>query len=210
MFGMVLLAMAYLAGVGPLRIGLLAIVHYAPLLGVPVVLFAAIESQRSADDRAGLFCETVASELRAGLSLRQAVESGAATAGVSVTGDHPGGMTRFEATVGQFQGEFPQIERELRATIETVMRSGGAAAAIFDEIGSMAIAEAEIAREVQTASAAARATAWFFVAVPLGYLAFQVHSIALESPPQRVTAVVGLLLFLGGLVSVILLMWRAR
>lgn len=208
------LAAAYLAGVGLLRLGLLAVVLYTPVLAIPVVLIAVSRGRRGVDDRAALFCESVASELRSGLSLQQAVESGAMSVGVSVAPDGTQRRTRFQETVEGLEREFPEIGRELRATIETSARSGGSAAAVFDEVGSMAIAQAEIAREVQTASASARATAWFFVVVPAGYVALQMRSGsltgALQAPPQRLAAAAGLALFLAGLAAVVFMMWRAR
>jgi Flp pilus assembly protein TadB len=200
--------------VEPLRLGLLAVILYAPVLAVPVVLFAAFKGRSGIDDRAALFCESVASELRSGLSLQQAVESGAISVGVSVPHHGARGTSPFQETVEGIEQEFPEIGRELRATVEASARSGGGAAAVFDEVGSMAIAQAEIAREVEAASAPARATAWFFVVVPAGYVTLQLRSGslagALEAPEQRLAAGAGLALFLAGLAAVVFMMWRAR
>ena len=106
------------------------------------------------------------------------------------------------------------MRTELEMTIKTAAIAGSQAADLFDEIGSVAIARSEISHEVRIASSSARATAIVFVAVPLIYFGIKAQSGTLydllAAPEQRVAGVAGLLLFVAGIVSAALLMWRAR
>lgn len=214
MIGVGALAFAYLCGVDRWRLGLLGVVLYVPILAVPLVVYAALKGRSGVDDRAAIFCENVSSELRSGLSLRDAVVSAAGAVGVFAVSSGRPGTGSLHSIVEGLEKEFEGIGRELRATIDVSNRSGGAAAAVFDEIGSIALAQAEIAREVRNASAAARATAGFFLLAPAAYFTYQMHSGGLSGslflPQQRVAAVIGFVLFLAGLGCVVFLIWRAR
>lgn len=214
MIGIAALSLAYLQGVDFWRLALLVTVLYVPVLAIPIVLFAAHKGHSTVEDRAALFCETVSSELRSGRSLQGAVAL--ASVAVGVSGSPPGEpvVTHWPALVEGLEREFPGLGSELRAIIDVSSRSGGAAAAVFDEVGSVAIAQAEIAREVRTASASARATAWLFILAPAAYITHQMRSDALAGafhlPQQRIAAAMGLVLVLAGLTGVGLLIWRAR
>ena len=85
---------------------------------------------------------------------------------------------------------------------------------MFDELSATTIAQNEIAREVRVASAPARATAWFFVLAPSAFVAVRGASGGFDGllavPAQRITSAVGIALFVAGLVSVWLLIWRFR
>lgn len=208
------LCLAYVAGIEGWRLALLAMVLYVPVVVAPLVVLVALRSRRQLDDRAVLFCEGVASELRTGSALVPAILSAARSLGVDITSDSGGPPGSPDELIDAVEREFSDFGLELRATIQASARSGGAAADLFDEIGSLAIAHNEIAREVRTSSAAARATAWLFVAAPVAFLWFQTRSgglaALLQAREQRIVALAGLALFATGLAVVVALMWRAR
>ncbi len=99
-------------------------------------------------------------------------------------------------------------------TIPAVARSGSGGADLFDEIGTLALVQQEVAREVRVASAPARATAAVFLLAPTAYLVVQARtgglSRLLESGGQGVVAGAGLAMLMVGLVTAGLIMWRAR
>ncbi len=109
--------------------------------------------------------------------------------------------------------EFPSIAEELRLTILAASRSGSDAAALFDEIGTLAIAQTEAAQEVRMATAPGRATALVLLGAPLFYVSSQLGSGGigrlLATSEQRVVATLGLGLFLVGLTSACAILWRA-
>jgi hypothetical protein len=94
---------------------------------------------------------------------------------------------------------FPVIGEELRLTVLTAARAGSGSAALFDEMGSLALAKSEIRREVRVATAPGRVTALVLLGAPLTYLFSQ----------QRTVALAGMGLFLTGLGAAGLVMWRA-
>ncbi len=212
MIEVLVIGLAYIAGVDPRRLGLLALAVVLPLAVLPLVALVAMRAGSSFDDRAPLFCDAVSSELRAGASLSSSLASAAASVDLRLNGVEAG------ATVSQLAAEisreFEGIGRELGATIGAAARSGGRVADLFDELGAVAIAQSEIAREIRVSSAPARATAWFFVLAPTAFISLQAGSGSLgellDTPDQRVAAVVGIVLFLSGLSAVVLLLWRAR
>jgi Flp pilus assembly protein TadB len=212
MMELLALAVALAAGIDVRRVGLLAITLYLPVLVVGMVAIFMWRARRDAEARSALFCEAVASELRAGSSLREALSA----AGASVRGSYravdPG--SSIDDIARALGDEFEDVGVELEMTIKTAARSGSRAADLFDEIGSVAIARSEISHEVRVGSSPARATAIVFVSVPVIYLVIQARSGTLTgllaAPEQRIAGVTGLLLFITGIVSAALLMWRAR
>lgn len=206
------LAAALAVGIDVRRVGLLAATLYLPIVVVGMAAMAIWKTRRDTEARSALFCEAVASELRAGSPLRDALSA----AETSVIGPHratePGSsISDIAEALGD---EFEDVGVELEMTIKTAARSGSQAADLFDEIGSVAIARSEISHEVRVGSSPARATAIVFVSIPVIYLVIQAQSGALTgllaAPEQRIAGVAGLLLFVAGIVSAALLMWRAR
>jgi hypothetical protein len=119
-------------------------------------------------------------------------------------------MTEVAAIVAS---EFPNIGEELRLTIVNASRSGSDAAALFDEIGSLAIAQSEISREVRVATAPGKLTALVLVGAPMLFMASQLGSgdlgRLLASSEQRVVALIGLGVFALGFGISSLVLWRA-
>jgi Flp pilus assembly protein TadB len=212
MMELLALAVALAAGIDVRRVGLLAITLYLPVVVVGVAVISMWRARRDAEARSALFCEAVASELRAGSPLREALSAAGASVRGSYRAADPG--SSIDDIARALGDEFEDVGVELEMTIKTAARSGSRAADLFDEIGSVAIARSEISHEVRVGSSPARATAIVFVSVPVIYLVIQAQSGTLAgllaAPEQRIAGVTGLLLFITGIVSAALLMWRAR
>ncbi|MGD2060728.1 MAG: hypothetical protein PVF87_07685 [Acidimicrobiia bacterium] len=208
MIAAVALAVALAAGVDARRIAMLAGVVYLPYAMAVLLALVAWRSRPGEDSRPSLFCAGVASELRAGASLRSALTTAAGSVGERLSADSS--LTELAAQVGE---RFPTIGLELRLTIVSAGRVGSDSAALFDEIGSLALAQAEIKREVRTATAPGRATALVLIGAPMLYVGSRLSSGELGrlfvSPQQRFVALLGLGLFGIGLTLVALIVWRA-
>jgi Flp pilus assembly protein TadB len=205
----VCLAVAFAAGADPRRLALLAGAIYLPfaVAGLVAIHWYRVRSEES--NRPALFCESVSAELRAGATLRDAV----ATAAFSVGCDRIPAGSSIEDLATTVAEHFPTIGEELRLTIVTAARTGSDSAALFDEIGSLAIAQAEIGHEVMVATAPGRATALVLVGAPVFYVISRLGSggisVYLASAEQRLVALLGLGLFLAGLAAASLVLWSA-
>lgn len=209
MIVLVALAAALVAGVDVRRLALLAGAIYLPFLMAGLVAVFVYRSRPEEDSRPSLFCEGVASELRAGASLRSAL----ATAATSMGAPMPPADSAINDVATRIAEEFPAIGEELRLTVVTADRTGSDTAALFDEIGALSLAQSEIRREVRTATAPGRATALVLLAAPLLFVGSRLSGGGLDaflaSPQQRYVAALGLGLFLAGLSGVALVVWRA-
>lgn len=210
---LLVIAVALAGGLEIRKLVVLTGVLFAPLALIGGIAFVGWRQRRVIDSRAAMFCDAVASDLRSGSPL------GYALAAASSSVEEPALKALKPSTspidAAQIVGQaFSDVGPELEATIIAAARGGSQAADLFDEIGSLAIAQTEVSREVRVASAPARATALIFIGAPTGYLVLQVRSDRLPSllahPEQRVVALTGLALFLVGLFSAALLAWRAR
>lgn len=205
-----LLATAIALDVDIRRVALLAAVAYLPELVAAGIALMIWRGRPGEDTKPALFCEAVASELRAGSTLRQAV----AGAAVSVAGLVVGPDRSLGDLADDIATEFPQIEQELRLTLVAAARTGSDAAALFDEIGFLALAQSEIRREVRVATAPGRATALVLVGAPVAYVLGQAGggglADLLASPQQRVVALLGLGLLMLGLALAAVVVWRAE
>ncbi len=208
---MVGIAIAYALGVDTRRLVLLAGAIHLPLVVGGLILLLVWRSKAGSDNRPSLFCEGVASELRAGSSLRDAIFAAATSVGgLSVWLSPTSHMTEVAAALAR---EFPSIGRELSLTVVSATRSGSDTSTLFDEIGSLALAQSEIRREVQIATAPGRVTALVLLSAPLIYLFTRVRSGGLSqlliTSQQRFVSVLGLALFGLGVVIAGLVTWRA-
>lgn len=206
------LAIAYASGLDIRRIGLLAGAIYLPVVVGCIIVWVAWRARPREDNRPALFCEGVAAELRAGATLRDALTTAATSVGgVSPVGDSL--QSSIAGVADRVSNEFPDIGEELRLTILNAARSGSNASDLFDEIGSLALAQAEIRHEVQVATAPGRATALLLVGAPTLYLGTRAGGGGLgrmiESSQQRVVLLVGLGLFLVGALATMAIIWRA-
>lgn len=207
------LAVAFALGVDLRRLALLAGAIYLPLVVAGLIALYWFRARPDNSNSPALFCEAVASELRAGANLRDALTTAATSVGGDANSvDLPPGSSTTEVA-SRVAAAFPTIEEELRLVVIAASRSGSDAAALFDEIASLSIAQAEVSREVRVATAPGRATALVLIGAPVFYLASQASSGGLSSllasPEQRVAAVIGLGLFVAGLAWASLVLWRA-
>lgn len=194
------LGIALIAGVDARRIIFLALALMVPIVVIAVALVAALGRRRASDTESIAFCEAVAGELRAGAHLADAVARSLAAGG------------HGSVDLAHMESVFPEIGVELRAVIQSA-GSGARVADLFDEIGSLAIAQSEIVRELRVATAPAKVTAAVFVGAPVVYLGLRFGSGSLPSllasSGQRIAGFVGLVLFTLGAVLVGGLMWRS-
>lgn len=207
------IAVAFALGVDLRRLALLAGAVYLPVVVGGLIALYWFRARPDDSNGPALFCEAVASELRAGANLRDAL----ATAATSVGGD----ARSFDLSSGspmtevaaQVAATFPGIEEELRLVIIAASRSGSDAAALFDEIGSLSIAQTEVSREVRVATAPGRATALVLIGAPVFYLVSRASSgglgTLLASSEQRIAALIGLGLFAVGMAWAFVVLWRA-
>lgn len=207
------IAVAFALGVDLRRLALLASAVYLPVVVGGLIALYWFRARPDDSNGPALFCEAVASELRAGANLRDAL----ATAATSVGGDArsfdlPSGSPMTEVAA-QVAATFPGIEEELRLVIIAASRSGSDAAALFDEIGSLSIAQTEVSREVRVATAPGRATALVLIGAPVFYLVSRASSgglgTLLASSEQRIAALIGLGLFAVGMAWAFVVLWRA-
>ena len=209
-----LIALGLAAGVEWRRIALLAVVVAAPL---PMAGLAAVHWWRARPGlsmRATRFCEAVSGELRAGASVRAAVEKAA----VSVEAMDVARCCRIGAPMYQVAraaaAEFGEIGPELGALLGRAERLGVSPAALFDEIGALALAQVEVAHEVAIASAPARATGAILLLAPILAVGWVLTQGSLEGllrqPAQRAAALIGLALVGAGITVSVLILRRTR
>jgi hypothetical protein len=210
----VLVAFALAAGVDWRRVALLVLAVAAPVLLAGLITALWWRARPTLSMRATRFCEAVSGELRAGATLRASVEAAA----TSVDAAELSRCCRQGAPIGQIatvaKYEFSDIGPELGTLLARAEGLGVSPAALFDEIGALALAEVEIAHEVSIASAPARATGAVLLLVPvlaIGW-AFTRGSLdgLLRQPAQRAAALVGLALVGAGLALSVLILRRTR
>lgn len=160
------------------------------------------------------FCETVAAELRAGSSTRDAI----AEAALAHDAAELSGLARSGASIPDLAAavaeEYPDVGAEMVACIERSAWLGAPAADLFEEIGSVAMARSEVALEVNTAMAPARATLLVLLTVPAVAVWVAAGHGGLgsfvESGMQRLAVTAGMALCLLAGVSGLLLLRRVR
>ena len=207
------IVVAHAIGVDVRRVALLAAAVYLPWAVAVMVAMVAWRARPDDDHGPSLFCEGVSAELRAGATLRDAL----ATASGSIGSIEPSELRTDIAPISEVAAAtgalFPTIGEELRLTVLNAARSGSQAADLFDEIGSLAISQSEVKREVRIATAPGRATAMLLVGAPVAYLLTRAGSGGLdrllESGQQRAAVLVGLALFGLGAAAAIVVVWRA-
>jgi hypothetical protein len=109
--------------------------------------------------------------------------------------------------------EFAVIGEELNAVLARSERMSVSPAALFDELGSIALAELEVAHEVATASAPAKATGAVLLIAPITAIILTASRSGfdpfLTQPAQRASALVGLGLAIAGIVASGVILRRA-
>ncbi len=196
------------------RLALLAAMLAAP---VPALLMVGAHWWRSRPDhsmRAPWFCDAVAGEIRAGSTVRLALE----TAARSVDATRIADLCSADASMGEIAAaarvEFPEIGAELGVLVARAQWLGVTPAALFDELGNLGLAQVEVVHEVATATAPAKAASVVLLAVPVVALAIVIGRGDVDSylaqPAQRAAALIGLSITLAGLASALLMLRDSR
>lgn len=203
------LAGALAAGVDWRRLTMLGLAVLTPFLAAGLVAWAMWKGRRAGVNRAALFCEAAAAELRAGAPLRGALVTSARSVGCSSEAGMAEEGAPLEAVARALGAAMPDIRAELELVIAPAQRSGARVADLLDEIASVAIAKAEVAEEVQMSTSPVRATVLVFALAPLAYLATRGGPPLAGTPGQGLVTMAGTGLFLSGLAVVATMMWRA-
>lgn len=213
MIDILVLVVGALLGVSMRRLALLAAAIYAPIVLVALGLFAVWMQRSSTASPAVAFCDGVAGELRAGASLRSAVKEAAESVGEDRLANAASTVAPMAEVAAEAAAAFPGIGREVSTMIPAVAGSGAGGADLFDEVGTLALAQEEVAREVRIASAPAKVTGLVFVAAPILWLLLQARTgslgALLSRPGQRIVVIVGLSLFLIGAALATIVLWRS-
>ena len=110
--------------------------------------------------------------------------------------------------------EFGEIGPELGALLARADGLGVSPAALFDEIGALALAQVEVAHEVSIASAPARATGAILLMAPILAVGWVVTRGSLDAllrqPAQRAAVLIGLALVGAGIAMSVLILRRTR
>jgi hypothetical protein len=210
----VFIAAGLAAGVDWRKLTLLALGIAAPAPFLGLVALAWWRARPAQSLRAVRFSDAVSAELRAGASLRQAVEKSA----LSVDAGDVARLCREGAPMPVIANaastDFEEVGPELGALLARSGDIGVSPAALFDEIGGLALAQVEVAHEVSMASASARATAAVLVGAAVVGVGWALSRGALEpylrQPAQRTAVVLGAALVASGLAVSILIVRRAR
>ena len=208
------LVWALLKGVGLCRIALLIGTVLAPVV---VGLFFGWHWWRNRPEvptRSVLFCDAVAGELRSGAPLRMALAGAAASVDAHALEAFCHSDTPIDAVAAGLRAEFPDVGRELSGVVGRVSLLGAPSADVFEEISGLALAQVELAQELRSASAPARATAFVLLIAPLSALAVvgargEVGGY-LQSATQRGAVMIGLLMAVSGLAVGGWMLRRAR
>ena len=149
---------------------------FAALVGGGVV--ATLLARGARQDAEVAVLTAVASELRAGRSLRDAIGSVA-----QVRGGAFRGVAR-RASLGvplahvatELEAQLPHQGRLAGVAVRLSSNVGVRAADVFESLAVLAADEGEVRREGRTGSAAARLSAWIIGGVPVGLVAWQIAS----------------------------------
>ena len=214
MFLTLVLVWALLMGVELRRLALLASTVLAPVM---VGLFLGWHWWRNRPEvptRSVLFCDAVAGELRSGAPLRMALAAASSSIDAHALEGLCHSDTPIEALAAGLCAEFPDVGRELSGVVGRVSVLGAPSADVFDEISGLALAEVELAEELSSASAPARATAFVLLVAPLSALvvvgARGETGIYLQSATQRGAVLIGLVMAVSGLAVGGWMLRRAR
>ena len=205
-----MISMAVVAGVDLRRVSLLGALLHFPLAVLAMTAVAIMRGKSSSGTTVD-YCDGVASELRAGSSLRQALAASAAAVGRPALAAQIWNAD-LSAAAAVVASEFPGVGRELSIAIASTSQAGGPTAAVFDGLASLAIAEDEMEREVRVATAPAKAAATLLLTAPTLYLAARWESMneLFGQPGQRTAGAIGAALVMAGLVIGLVIVRRAR
>lgn len=201
----IFIALALIAGVDLRVVGILGLALWQPVVAAFGVVAHVLRARSATTPGAANFCHLVARELRSGRDLRSAMAGAARSTGAVHLAAALDDGKPIELIGSVAAAEYPEIGDELAVVITAVASTGAASADLFEEMGDLALGQLEMAQEVATAIAPARASAAILIGLPVSYLAYQVvignASELFLLPGQRLLALVGWGLVLAGLVS---------
>jgi hypothetical protein len=203
------LAGAWAAGMETRRVALLAAAVLAPAPASLLLGYAVWRGRRTEESRAASFCEAAASELRAGASLRRALEVSARSVGCLEGAELAAAGASLSDVADAIGEDLPEIGPELSLILVPAQRSGARVADLFDEIGSVTIARAEIIAEVRMSTSPVRATVLVLGMAPPAYLAVRGGLPVFEGAGGAL-ALAGASLFFLGLGAVVWMLGRSR
>ncbi len=171
----VLIAASVAAGTPWPLVGVLAAGLWSPLAGLAVVVVVVIAGLgrspggRPVDSEA-VWCGAMAAELRAGSSLRHAID--AASARVPELGlGGAGRLARAGVPIARLSDEVAAVLPHMRVLVGPALRiaaeSGGAATGVFGRLAVRSIEEVEAQRERRIATTQVRLSAMVIAALPL-------------------------------------------
>lgn len=218
-----LLAAALLFGVPWPVAGAVALVMAQPIVGGSILALAAMVATRQAKADGGpgaeaVYLAAVAAELRGGASLRLALGTAAGAAphlALGAVARSALAGASMGVVAAELRRRLPVTAPLVVPTVELAAESGGLAAAMFDRLALRAIDEANARRELRTASAQARLSAWVVGGLPVIALGFgavtgRLDSLIAAGTIGLVIVVVGAGLLAMGLVVVAVLSRGAR
>ena len=195
------IAAALSAGVDLRVVAILGIALLFPIWALGGVLALVLRNRRRTSTRPAIFCHAVARELRAGATLRAALLSACASAGIELEADGDLVVSLADLT-GVLARAIPVISEELVALVTSADESGVASAALFEELGDLAMAHVELEEELRIATAPARASALVLLGLPVAFIGYQVSSGSLPplfgGGPQSAIALIGAALAASG------------
>ena len=146
-------------GARPLPLALVgaAVFFPVPAVGLVLVLMWVLRTRPST--RAAVFCEAVAAELRAGTSLRLAISQSAQQVGSDDVARLCEAGAPLDSVAAAVRSSFEEVGPELEALVVRGVEFGAPSAALFEEVGDIALAQTAVARETAAATAPVRATA---------------------------------------------------
>jgi Flp pilus assembly protein TadB len=208
-----LIAWAMLAGVDVRVVGLVCVALWSPIAGGFGLALHIYHSRKRPTTRSAVFCQAVARELRAGSTLRLALEGAGAGVGSTELIERIHAGDSLEMLAAMLRVEFPEIGPEIETVVRSVAVSGAPSAALFEEMGTVSLAQIEMAEEIRVATSPARASALVLIGLPALYLSYQLFSgrfsTFLGRPLQQGMALLGLLLVCSGITAALLIVKKA-
>jgi Flp pilus assembly protein TadB len=204
---------ALLMGVEIRRLAVLVAALLFPLPVGVLIVWHSWQNRPGVATRSVEFCDAVSSELKSGAPLRMALGAAATSVDAHDLRARCDSGTPIGFLAASLRDEFPDVGPELAVVVERVAALGGPSADLFREISSLALAQVELAQEVASGSAAARATAFVLLMVPVvALVAVGTRGLGeyLQSPAQIGAVLIGFLMVLAGLGVGAWMMRRAR
>ncbi len=173
---------------------------------------AMVGKRRRMTDEA-VFLQATALELRAGASLRSALDAAADRAPhlpLEAIKRRAAAGVPIDELAGGLQTALPRYGRVAAAALTAAAVTGGRVAGVFDSLAQIAAEDRELDRERRAATATARLSAWVVGGLPFAFLLFgaatgRFGSLVSSTLGVAIVAVGAGLIALGGLVVSVML-----